>query len=495
MGNQATQQFLRNGVLQAKLTVNQPGDPFEQEADSVAETVMRMPDSVARVVRPSSEPPLVQRVCTECEKELQRKRAPGAEAIGSDFQHPHGGGRPLPDSDRRFFEPRFGRDFSKVRIHTGDEATVAARSVNTLAYTVESDVVFGEGQYRPGTEGGRRLLAHELTHVIQQGTASPPSVQRQQPGGPSQAPAGLLCPIATGSPGFVDTDVLFSPGSSTLTPTAIADIASFVARWNAAGTDEFVRVDGYAPDSLVYPVYEPWTLSCDRAMMVEQELMTPSSGGPGIPASFIEIFAQGARAPKPQVTIAADIPSWPPAPLGPGGDCLHCPFFCSYDKSKNLYTYDCSGLAFRTYEDLQLEDAELRLSKGSKVSCGTPCKHAGMIKFWLWEYDSHGQDPSGRVLVRYDRNFHLVGGPTAGGPRLPKDSDAFYSKNGARRVHGPGTALSFKPPTREQETKNEPAETPQFYLGNPVYWARYNFEESCFCFPCPKDSTSLPWLR
>ena len=103
----------------------------------------------------------------------------GIEAVGEGFKHPTGGGRPLQDCDRRFFEPRFGWDFSKVRIHSGYEASVAARSVNALAYTTRNDVVFGEGQSRPGTEGGSKLLAHELTHTIQQAGGGAPEIQRQ----------------------------------------------------------------------------------------------------------------------------------------------------------------------------------------------------------------------------------------------------------------------------------------------------------------------------
>ncbi|HEX9868662.1 MAG TPA: DUF4157 domain-containing protein, partial [Candidatus Tectomicrobia bacterium] len=77
-------------------------------------------------------------------------------------------GQPLDPATRAFMEPRFGHDFSHVRVHTDVEAAESARTVNALAYTVGRDVVFGLGQYAPGTVGGQRLLAHELTHVVQQ---------------------------------------------------------------------------------------------------------------------------------------------------------------------------------------------------------------------------------------------------------------------------------------------------------------------------------------
>ncbi len=79
-------------------------------------------------------------------------------------------GQPLDAGIQAFMEPRFGFDFSGVRVHTDARAAESARTVNALAYTVGRDVVFGEGEYAPGTSEGRRLLAHELTHVVQQGS-------------------------------------------------------------------------------------------------------------------------------------------------------------------------------------------------------------------------------------------------------------------------------------------------------------------------------------
>ncbi len=81
-------------------------------------------------------------------------------------------GQPLDAGTREFMEPRFGHDFSGVRVHTDAKAAESARAVNALAYTVGRDVVFGRGQYAPGTSGGRKLLAHELTHVVQQTNTS-----------------------------------------------------------------------------------------------------------------------------------------------------------------------------------------------------------------------------------------------------------------------------------------------------------------------------------
>jgi hypothetical protein len=91
-----------------------------------------------------------------------------------------GRGKPLPESVRSFFEPRFGYDFSKVRVHTDPPAAESAVAVNALAYTVGRDIVFDRGQYAPGTDTGRRLIAHELSHVVQQDSTQPSLSQAHQ---------------------------------------------------------------------------------------------------------------------------------------------------------------------------------------------------------------------------------------------------------------------------------------------------------------------------
>lgn len=82
-------------------------------------------------------------------------------------------GQPLDPATRSFMEPRFGHDFSRVRVHTGEQAAEAARSVDADAYTIGRDVVFDTGQYKPNTGEGRRLVAHELAHVVQQSGSAP----------------------------------------------------------------------------------------------------------------------------------------------------------------------------------------------------------------------------------------------------------------------------------------------------------------------------------
>ncbi len=218
MGNQVVQRMtpVSRPVLQAKLTVNKPGDSYEQEADRISEQVMRMPDSAVPLAS-SSTPPALQRkcacagtdhLCSECEGEAERGNklqckansatADAAPASAPPIVHEvlRSPGEPLDTSTRAFFEPRFGRDFSHVRVHTGTQAAESARSVNALAYTVNHSVAFGAGSYAPHTTEGRRLLAHELAHVVQQGCGNPISVQRNPGDGSSLSPQEKIAKAA-----------------------------------------------------------------------------------------------------------------------------------------------------------------------------------------------------------------------------------------------------------------------------------------------------------
>lgn len=207
------------GPVQASFEVSQPTDTDEREARRVADRVMRMavppthegaepngptgrglPGGVTVRERPSNTtgfdwrlhrlcPDCLQRTayesghCTECDAELpegltiKRSVSPseGGTQVGATAEERvrsvQSGGQPLPESARSFFEPRFGRDFSDVRIHTGPRADEAASSINAEAFTVGSDIAFASGNYEPGTTAGKELLAHELTHVVQQGEA------------------------------------------------------------------------------------------------------------------------------------------------------------------------------------------------------------------------------------------------------------------------------------------------------------------------------------
>jgi hypothetical protein len=152
-GNRAVSELLQSGTgLGAwSLRISQPDDSSEREAESVAARVSAFP------VRPL----------------LQRNAAHGAftaagGATSAGILNNLGSGQPLDPATRDSMESRFGTDFSPVRVHTGVEATKVARGVDARAFTVGRDVVFADGEYAPQTNEGQRLLAHELTHVVQQ---------------------------------------------------------------------------------------------------------------------------------------------------------------------------------------------------------------------------------------------------------------------------------------------------------------------------------------
>ncbi|RQH18190.1 eCIS core domain-containing protein, partial [Okeania hirsuta] len=288
LGNQAV-----NRLIQTKMTVGQPGDTYEQEADQVAATVMRTPapqvqrqteeeevqtkpitplvqrqmeeeeevqtkaitplaqrqmeeeeevqtkpitplvqrqmeeeeEVQAKPITPlvqrqmeeeeevQAKPitPLVQRQMEEEEEnekvqmlqrqtdeeeeKVQTKAAPGqtpnvSANLEARIQSARGSGQPLSDSTRAFMEPRFGYDFSNVRVHTDDRAASAARDLNAQAFTVGQDIFFGSGRYAPESTVGKQLFAHELVHTLQQQPKSP-SAFVAEPSDPEQAPTAL----------------------------------------------------------------------------------------------------------------------------------------------------------------------------------------------------------------------------------------------------------------------------------------------------------------
>ena len=174
--------------IQTKLKVSQPGDVYEQEADRIADRIMKNSDN-SESYSPTKDldNTRIDRKCESCvdeEKEenqmkISRKGSSSTNttnqlAISEDAEKDinntlNQSGSPLDSSTREFMESRFGYDFSSVRIHTNEGALSSARSMNSLAYTIGNDIAFDEGQYMPDSLEGKRLLAHELTHVVQQG--------------------------------------------------------------------------------------------------------------------------------------------------------------------------------------------------------------------------------------------------------------------------------------------------------------------------------------
>lgn len=202
-------------VLQPRLTVGPVDDPYEREAERAAD-ILTTPDSAVRwrVIEPPRDggggggggggglaggitrivrralgkmDPAAKKDDDEKKHEEHRKKedeqkklvqrssaGPGPSVVPSDVERTiealsAGGGGPLPESIRARFEPRFGYDFGAVRVHTNDRATGAATALGARAFTVGDHVFFAAGEYQPSSAQGQRLIAHELTHVVQQG--------------------------------------------------------------------------------------------------------------------------------------------------------------------------------------------------------------------------------------------------------------------------------------------------------------------------------------
>ena len=183
-GNRYVQRIMRG--VQAKLVVNPPDDVYEREADRVAEAVTKAPGSdVQRQAEPEEEELIqteisgIQRKEEEEEEEeepIQTKRAERQSNIvsrdlESGINAARGTGQPLSDSVRSSLEPRLGHDFSQVHIHADARADELSQQLGAKAFTTGKDVFFREGAYQPGSGSGQALIAHELTHVAQQGAA------------------------------------------------------------------------------------------------------------------------------------------------------------------------------------------------------------------------------------------------------------------------------------------------------------------------------------
>lgn len=185
-----TDTFFPTYLANPKPDIHRPTNIEKQQTDKIRNRIRTSAPSFPHFRSETSffKPAPVQRKCARCEEEetqIHRKEN-GNDTINSVDQTEKylsnlSGGNPLSESEKRFFEPRFGYNLSAVRIHAGAEANQSAKNISALAYTHGNHIVFGANQYQPHTSEGKKLLAHELTHTVQQGgvatTASP--IQRQ----------------------------------------------------------------------------------------------------------------------------------------------------------------------------------------------------------------------------------------------------------------------------------------------------------------------------
>ncbi len=185
-------------IVQKKLAIGASNDAYEVEADHVADQVVNMSDTQVQTKPQTGS--LIQRKCAACEQEEKLQMKPlgdtitplvqkssmssgnestASEAITNQINSSKGGGKGMGASTQSYMESRFGTDFSGVKIHTDSKAVQLSRDLNAQAFTVGNDIYFNEGKYNPDSNSGKHLLAHELTHTIQQKGIQKKSIQRE----------------------------------------------------------------------------------------------------------------------------------------------------------------------------------------------------------------------------------------------------------------------------------------------------------------------------
>ncbi|MEG9436349.1 DUF4157 domain-containing protein [Edaphobacter sp. HDX4] len=305
-------------TLQTKLSVNAPGDVYEQEAEAVADSVVRSAtEATSQIQRNNRADLIIQRMTSK--KSTAQIAPPIVEEV---LRSP---GQPLDADTRAFMEPHFGHDFSQVRVHSGGSAEQSARDVSANAYTVGRHIVFDSGRFAPRTHEGRLLLAHELTHVVQQSGAkrnpsaqdhesrsispvfaslAPRGVQRQPVSDPPPSPT----PLANTAPSHPDTPTKL-PAAKPMT--------DLVTGWRGAGLlDPPFRSSGIAaiPE---FPVVKeaieqppPTKLGADANAGVAL--------GPTLsPTSPVPAFRPPPIRPSTPTAPVSPLTPVPPAALGP----------------------------------------------------------------------------------------------------------------------------------------------------------------------------------
>jgi hypothetical protein len=191
--------------FQPKLSVNQADDVYEREADHVADKVMKIADPSAGHLPFFKSGSDIKQGESVAGASIQPKQDADNVIQGNNTLDNYAGtlnssGQPLPDADRKFFEQRMGHNFSNVKLHTDEAAAQSAQSINALAYTTGNNIVFNTEQYSPGTDSGKKLMAHELTHVVQQSQGLP-AIQR------IACPDGAKAPptVAAGTKNTIDS--------------------------------------------------------------------------------------------------------------------------------------------------------------------------------------------------------------------------------------------------------------------------------------------------
>jgi Domain of unknown function (DUF4157) len=297
-----------------RFSLSWPSDLHEHEAERVADAVMRtsQPTTQWGGRGCAHRQNVAQRKCTAGEPEgeqfLPKSQAPGAAAVmGAGPAAPpiveevlSSGGQGIAPATRWFMESRFNHNFSQVRVHTDHRAAESARAVNALAYTAGHDVVFGAGQFSPETAAGRRLLAHELTHVVQQSKAPPstPVVQRQVGLSSLLSPEPSLTGITlpTKSLEFAATEAISA---------ANPKIAELVSAYNSSGFGATLKLSADFTEATKYNTAQQREESTQLARRLHS--LRDALVSAGVPANQIDIRPPTAYATSAKGQINADV--------------------------------------------------------------------------------------------------------------------------------------------------------------------------------------------
>jgi hypothetical protein len=188
IGNQALlrREHTAGRAARSDIAVSQPGDASEREADAMAQAALSGSASAPTASAPCAACAAGGATCSTCGEQKVHRSASASAGTGMAAPAtiaralPLGAGAALDTGARAFFEPRFGVDFSGVRVHTGGDAADLAASVNARAFTYAGNIVFGHGEHQPGAGAGSQLLAHELAHVVQDARGGPARIHRQR---------------------------------------------------------------------------------------------------------------------------------------------------------------------------------------------------------------------------------------------------------------------------------------------------------------------------
>lgn len=306
------------------------------------------------------------------------------------------GGTKMDNQTKNEMESGFGADFSQVNIHNDNEAAQMSQDIGAQAFTHGNDVYFNKGKYNPDSKEGKHLLAHELTHTVQQKGMVQKKIQHYKS----------------------DTGFRYNP------PSTIKRSIS-----------EIQAVAGTTPDGI-------YGLNTKIAVENYQKKLKN--------AGLYNFTPDG---------------KW-----GKNTEIAHVAF----STGSQAETYNCSGLAFKTFQFHGMTATKAILSSMKKLASCTDKCGAREFKFWYWEYDLMAKDTSTGATSSIHRDFHIVGGQTDGKGNNPT---AVVSKNGKRPVKGPKTPMSWRPPNVENARKNSHKDT---IIPN-VIKIRTNRKQLCFC--------------